>query len=366
MTPLAVDLYCGKGGWCKGLIAAGWRVVGFDIAADLVRGYPGEAVLQDVLTIHGSQFRHADLIVASPPCQEFSYMAMPWSRAKQIAAALRGQGEFPDGYKGSRTITDLTALFDACFRIQREASAAAGRYIPMVVENVKGAQPWVGRANANYGSFYLWGNVLQVGRRITVGHLRPRIGEYLVAPGRAGGKMNPDGTSHGQGSWFAVADSKNRGSGGVKVAGLDWSKHGTEGYERMGRCGAWAAQARMMAEFNGHDHPARGRQTKNGSWFAIGSNGKSNLVDDGRKVGMNFHEHEKTGEPGRSLQGAAVADMDNGTKGGGDWFSSGEGCSLQRRQSSKSNARREASALIAMIPFPLAKWVGEAFHPCKP
>ena len=29
----------------------------------------------------------------------------------------------------------------------------------MVVENVKGAQPWVGRARWNYGSFYLWGDV---------------------------------------------------------------------------------------------------------------------------------------------------------------------------------------------------------------
>jgi hypothetical protein len=29
----------------------------------------------------------------------------------------------------------------------------------MVVENVRGAQPWVGRARWNYGSFYLWGDV---------------------------------------------------------------------------------------------------------------------------------------------------------------------------------------------------------------
>ena len=29
----------------------------------------------------------------------------------------------------------------------------------MVVENVRGAQPWVGRAAWNYGSFYLWGDV---------------------------------------------------------------------------------------------------------------------------------------------------------------------------------------------------------------
>jgi hypothetical protein len=46
-------------------------------------------VIQDVRTLHGSQFRDAALIVASPPCTEYSYMAMPWTRAKRIAAALR-------------------------------------------------------------------------------------------------------------------------------------------------------------------------------------------------------------------------------------------------------------------------------------
>ena len=50
-------------------------------------------------------------------------------------------------------------LFNAQFRIQREACDAAGRYIPLVVENVRGAQPWVGRAQWHYGSYYLWGDV---------------------------------------------------------------------------------------------------------------------------------------------------------------------------------------------------------------
>jgi len=99
-----------------------------------------ELVLQDVRTLHGSQFRNADLIVASPPCQEYSYRAMPWKRAKALPP--------PDN-----------TLFDACFRIQREASEAAGRYIPMVVENVNGAQKWVGRARWHFGSYYLWGDV---------------------------------------------------------------------------------------------------------------------------------------------------------------------------------------------------------------
>lgn len=86
-------------------------------------------------------------------------MAMPWSRAKQVARALRGKDEFPENYHGSRTTDQLTELFDACFCIQREAIEAAGHHIPMIVENVRGAQPWVGRSRANFGSFHLWGDV---------------------------------------------------------------------------------------------------------------------------------------------------------------------------------------------------------------
>lgn len=159
--PLAIDLCCGLGGWTEGLIAEGYEAHGFDIEAHEYgeEKYPGTLFLEDVLTIDGARFKNAALIVASPPCQEFSYMAMPWKRATQIARALRGKDEFPAGYKGSRTLAELTALFDACFRIQREACAAAGRHIPMVVENVKGAQPWVGRAKWNFGSYYLWGDV---------------------------------------------------------------------------------------------------------------------------------------------------------------------------------------------------------------
>ena len=196
-APLAIDLFCGLGGWTSGLLAAGYYTVGFDIEAHAYDGerYPAHLALQDVRTLHGSQFKDAALIVASPPCQEFSYMAMPWGRAKQIRRALRGEDEFPEGYKGSRTVAELTALFDACFRIQREASEAAGRHIPMVVENVRGAVPWVGRAQWNFGSYYLWGDV-------------PALMPNTI---RAQ-KFNPDGTQPGQGSWIAIADSKNRGA----------------------------------------------------------------------------------------------------------------------------------------------------------
>lgn len=152
MSPLAIDLFCGLGGWCEGLQAEGWDVIGFDIERHVYgeQKYPGLLAIQDVLTLDGKQFKSADLIVASPPCQEYSYMAMPWSRAKAIAAEYRS---------GKRDVKDLTRLFDACFRIQREACEAAGRHIPLVVENVRGAIPWVGRSRWNFGSFHLWGDV---------------------------------------------------------------------------------------------------------------------------------------------------------------------------------------------------------------
>jgi hypothetical protein len=166
--PLAVDLCAGLCGWGEGLIAEGFRIRAYDIedmfaAIGESRPEHVDLVLRDVLTLHGSEVADAELIVASPPCQEFSYMAMPWSRAKQIARALRGEDVFPEGYRGSRTLAELTALFDACFRIQREANeirAARGQPpIPMVVENVRGAEAWVGNAMWNFGSYYLWGNV---------------------------------------------------------------------------------------------------------------------------------------------------------------------------------------------------------------
>jgi hypothetical protein len=154
VKPLAIDLFCGLGGWTEGLLAEGYEVIGYDIEAHEYGDmkYPGKLVIQDVLTIHGSQFKNAALIVASPPCQEYSYMAMPWKKAKAKAKAIR------DDTTGE-SLSRLNRLFNACLRIQKEASLAAGRHIPMVIENVRGAQPWVGRANWNFGSFYLWGDV---------------------------------------------------------------------------------------------------------------------------------------------------------------------------------------------------------------
>jgi hypothetical protein len=140
------------GGWAEGFLSEGYRVIGFDLERHDygTGGYPGKLVLQDCLSVHGSEFVDAAVIVASPPCQRYSYMAMPWRKAKALAAWYRESLE---------RVAELNALFDACFRIQREACAAAGREIPLIVENVRGAQRWVGYARWHFGSYFLWGDV---------------------------------------------------------------------------------------------------------------------------------------------------------------------------------------------------------------
>jgi hypothetical protein len=210
---LAIDLCCGLGGWTDGLLAEGWRVRGYDIEAHEYgdEKYPADLVLRNVLEMHGSEIADADLIVASPPCTEYSYMAMPWSRAKQIARALRGDGEFPEPYRGSRTIEQLNAIFDTCFRLQREASEAAGRHIPMVVENVKGAQPWVGRAAWAFGSFYLWGDVPALMPGTLQAHKNP------------GFRFDGSGRSFQSESVDRYVDGRKNGHGGI------WFKIGSPG-----------------------------------------------------------------------------------------------------------------------------------------
>lgn len=244
--PLAIDLCCGLGGWTEGLLAEGYRVRGYDIEAHEYDGekYPAELVLQSILDLNGADCAEAALIVASPPCQEYSYMAMPWSRAKAKAAAIRADTTGAE-------LERLSALFNACFRIQREASQAKGEHIPMVVENVRGAQPWVGRAAYNFGRYYLWGDIPI---------LMPTARRAVKVPTLDGGRR----TDQGKGARFTSRDCGDEGrkNPGFRFDGSGRSfqtesveRHVAEG--RKGAGGSWVGQG-----YQPHQH---GRNTSSGS-----------------------------------------------------------------------------------------------------
>lgn len=300
MKPIVFDLCAGLGGWSEVFIKEGYRAIGFDIEAhDYGKGgYPGELVLRDIRLINGAdlvkEYGTPACIVASPPCQEFSYMAMPWSKAKEKQRKIEA-----DPAEQKR----LTDLFNQCFRIQREVISAVGHYVPMVVENVRGAQKWVGKARWNFGSFYLWGDV-------------PAL---MPIPGKV--RKSPEGSQDPSRANYNGDHQWNEG----EKAGISWSK-------------------------SGPGNPGQSFQTA------------SILKSEGSKTaGMNWSDQSKRGQDftriaGRQAEGVKIRDE------GYDYPHRTFGWKAPTT-TSKSSARKKASAEIAKIPPALATWIAKTFKP---
>lgn len=325
--PIAIDLCCGLGGWAEGLLAEGYEVIGYDTEAHDygTGGYPGMLILQDITTLHGSQFKDVALFVASPPCQNYSYMAMPWSRGKAKAAAI----EADDTGEMRR---ELNLLFNTCFRIQREACEAAGRYIPMIVENVRGAQKWVGPAKWNYGSFYLWGDVPA---------LMPMTLQ-VKAPGKNWNEWKGwDGTEENK-------PSSVRPWGDKKCScpiSCDCENPEPDDPNAVAHC---------SEECPIHNYNPRPSLT-------CPVHGDPQV---GTKVPSMVGRRTDVGKGARfTTRDCGAERIEEGVKQGGDWFNATCPDSVSRLYGSKSPQRKAASAMIAKIPFPLSQHIAKTFYP---
>jgi hypothetical protein len=144
IKPVALDLCKGLGGATRGLKAAGFFVVAVDNTDwSQTPGYvePDVFFLADVRKFEPKKHLPAlkvDFVWASPPCQEFSYSSFPFKKARE---------------KFTKDNPPDRSIWDACVRIAKELNA------PLILENVRGAEKWMGKAQRHYGSFYLWGDV---------------------------------------------------------------------------------------------------------------------------------------------------------------------------------------------------------------
>ena len=129
---LMLDLGSGLGGASQAMRERNWRVVMVDIDPRL-----SPDVIAD-LRQWSWRGERPDLVWCSPPCDEFARESMPWCATGQ---------------------TPNLAIVNACRRIIAECEP---RY--WIIENVKGAQRWLGQAVTHVGPFYLWGHFPPLGQ----------------------------------------------------------------------------------------------------------------------------------------------------------------------------------------------------------
>jgi site-specific DNA-cytosine methylase len=137
-----LDLFCGLGGWSRPFVEDGDYVIGIDIV-DYKDQYCGKFLQADIRNISGKDFRNYDLIIGSPPCNEFSIAKEMWK-----------------GTKNERNVEKGLELIYEFERIVREADPEI-----WLMENVKNLLKWYNREPIWYfrisrrGYRCLWGNI---------------------------------------------------------------------------------------------------------------------------------------------------------------------------------------------------------------
>lgn len=134
MSRAMADLFCGLGGATKGFMAEGWQSTGYDLNPQPL--YPTNFVQRDILSMTAADLREFDFIWASSPCEEFSVHCMKHFHPNPKHPEM--------GIK----------LFQHTWNICEQSG------LPYVMENVRCAEKFVGRAVNHCGPFYLWGNAV--------------------------------------------------------------------------------------------------------------------------------------------------------------------------------------------------------------
>ncbi len=142
-----LDLFCGRFGWGRSFAERGCEVVGIDLVEPPEIPVGCSFIQANILELHLSNSRkfligidnpavadRFDFICASSPCEQFSVHGMKHFHPDPPYPAL-----------GIKLFNHTRAL---C-----EASGAS-----YVMENVRAAQQFVGRAVNHCGPFFLWGN----------------------------------------------------------------------------------------------------------------------------------------------------------------------------------------------------------------